>query len=337
MRSTAGWGRPFRLPRCPHWILPAFLAAVFLLPSPASADLVREVRIAIARNNLPLGESLVAKHRAAGGTTPEMLAALSWLGRGALSARQLEKAESHAAETYRLAQELLRGRALDVEKYLPIAVGAAIEVRAQVMTARGERSSAVEYLRRELEKFRETSIRARIQKNIHLLSLEGKPAPTLETGEWLGPKPVPLKALKGKPVLLFFWAHWCGDCRAMAPVVARIGKEFAASGLVLIGPTQRYGYQARGEETTPEKELRYIDEIRQGHYAELAGVPVPVSEENFKLYGASSTPTLVLLDRRGIVRLYNPGEIEYDKLADIVRTVTEKRPASPKAPPESAN
>jgi len=35
-------------------------------------------------------------------------------------------------------------------------------------------------------------------------------------------------------------------------------------------------------------------------------MPVLVSEENFKTYGASSSPTLVLVDRKGIVRLYHP-------------------------------
>ena len=42
--------------------------------------------------------------------------------------------------------------------------------------------------------------------------------------------------------------------------------------------------------------------------------PAPVSEENFRNYGASTTPTLVLIDRAGIVRLYHPGAMTYEEL-----------------------
>jgi len=42
----------------------------------------------------------------------------------------------------------------------------------------------------------------------------------------------------GKPKLLFFWAHWCGDCRAEASILARLKKEYGPKGLVR---PQKYG------------------------------------------------------------------------------------------------
>jgi thioredoxin-related protein len=48
-------------------------------------------------------------------------------------------------------------------------------------------------------------------------------------------------------------------------------------------------------------------------------VPAPISEENFKLYGASTTPTLVLIDRHGVVRMYHPGRMPIDELRAEVR------------------
>ncbi len=285
-----------------------------LLAAAAWANVITDVRQAIAKNNFALGDSVIQKYRSERGVTPEMLEALSWLSRGALAANQLDKADAYAKETQRLALEELKKRPLDSENHLPIALGAAIEVEAQVMSGRGERSAALTFLRTELANYRSTSIRTRIQKNINLLSLEGKAAPALEEREFLGREPVPLASLKGKPVLLFFWAHWCGDCKQEAPILAEIGKEYASKGLVVVAPTQRYGYVARGEEAGPAEETKYIDEVRRKFYADLLNVPAPISEDNFKNYGASTTPTLVLIDRQGIVRLYHPGNMTLEEL-----------------------
>jgi thioredoxin-related protein len=85
-----------------------------------------------------------------------------------------------------------------------------------------------------------------------------------------------------------------------------------------VGPTQTYGYTVRGQIASRQDELKYIDEVRRKFYGELAGMAVPVSEEAFRLYGASTTPTLVLIDRKGTVRLYHPGELSYAELAPRV-------------------
>lgn len=297
------------------------LGTALLLVPAAAADIIRDVRAAIAQDRFEAGEVLIENYRAANGITPEMLAALSWLGRGALAAEEFAAAGRYASETYKLSLEELKKRPLDAERHLPIALGAAIEVQAHVLAAERGRAAALEFLQRELTTYRNTSIRTRIQKNFNLLSLEGKQALPLETSLWLGPEPPSFAALIGRPVILYFWAHWCGDCRYQAPILARLKQEYGGRGLAIIGPTQRYGYMARGQDATPEQELRYIEEIRKTHYAELADMPVPVSEENFKNYGASTTPTLVLIDREGIVRLYHPGKMAYEELAPLVDAV----------------
>jgi thiol-disulfide isomerase/thioredoxin len=290
------------------------LIPVGLLAATAWANVINDVREAAAQNNFALGDSIIQKYRNSQGVTPEMIVALSWLGRGALAAKRFDKADSYAKETYRLAMEELKKRPLDADDELPIALGAAIEVEAQVLAAHGDRSGAVVYLKTELAKYQATSIRTRIQKNINLLSLEGKLAPALDEREFLGSTPKPLAVLKGKPVVLFFWAHWCGDCKQEAPILAEIEKEYAAKGLVVVAPTQRYGYVARGEEAAAADETKYIDEVRHKYYSDLLNVPAPISDENFKKYGASTTPTVVLIDRQGIVRLYHPGTMTLEEL-----------------------
>jgi thiol-disulfide isomerase/thioredoxin len=284
---------------------------------PAQAQLVRAVRAAAAAQDFARGEQLIAADRAARGVTPEMILALSWLARGAQAAQAWDRAEKYAAETRALALAELRKRPLDAHTELPVALGASIEVQAHALAARGARGEALLFLRQELKRWRNTSLRARIQKNAHLLGLEGKPAPALEVKEYLGARPATLAELKGKPVLLFFWAHWCGDCKQQAVALEKLQQEFGSQGLVILGPTQRYGYLAGGAEATPQQELAYIAEVRKNFYGMLR-MDVPVSAENFNAWGASTTPTLALVDRGGIVRLYHPGKMPYAELATAV-------------------
>jgi thiol-disulfide isomerase/thioredoxin len=298
------------------------LTALLALASlSAAGQVIGDVREAIADRDFAHAEKYIQNYRAKNGVTPELLEALSWLGRGELDANQYDQAERSAAETRKLALQELARRGMDDERHLPIALGASIEIHAQVLAARGARGEAIVFLRRELAAYRNTSIATRIQKNINLLSLEGKPAPALDVTQWLGAKPVPLSQLKGHPVLLFFWAHWCGDCKAEVPELARLVAQYQSKGLVLIGPTQHYGYAAGGDDASRDEETRYIDAVRNRYYAALPGMSVPVSEENFQRFGASTTPTLVLVDRQGIVRLYHPGAMLYSQLASKLAEV----------------
>src|SRR5262249_22239853 len=154
----------------------------------------------------------IAEH----GAAPDALEALSWLGRGALARKRLDEANRFAMETYGLSLEALKTRKLDDEPRLPIALGAAIEVPAHVLSQRGQRSDAIYLLRRALGEYRSTSIRTRLQKNLNQLTLEGLPAPPYDVSEYVGARPPTIKELNGRPAILFFWAHWCPDCKAMA-------------------------------------------------------------------------------------------------------------------------
>jgi thiol-disulfide isomerase/thioredoxin len=283
--------------------------------------LANDVKDMVARNDLAAAERAVRASQREAGSTPEFAAALSWLARGELLAKQFDRADAYAVETRKLADQLLHTHKLDSDPWLPMAVGAAIEVHAQVLAARGERGDAVDFLRAQVALFGTSSIGERIEKNLNLLSLEGKPAPALDELEWLGAKPPALGALRGHPVLLFFWAHWCVDCKAEAPILAEIQKLYGPKGLVLIAPTRYYGYVAQGQDAARVVEKRYIETVRRQFYAALGDVPVPLSNANFLKYGASTTPTLVLIDSAGVVRLYHPGNLSGPDLAARIQAV----------------
>ena len=288
------------------------------------ASLVNDVRTLIARHDLAAADLQVRAYQQRAGATPELAAAVSFMARGALDARSYDQADRYAMETRKLSDALLAGRKLDAEPWLPLALGAAIEVHAQVLAARGERPEAVEYLRAQLRSFAATSIGERIRKNINLLDMLGKPAPELAKPEWLGARPPTLAALRGHPVLLFFWAHWCPDCKSEVPILANLLQKYAARGLVLIGPTKLYGYAAGGEDASPAAEKLYIEKVRREFYAALPAMPVPLSAANFLNYGASTTPTIVLVDSRGMVRFYHPGALPEAALAARIEEILKK-------------
>ena len=284
-------------------------------------DPVPAVREAVAKKDFKGAEVLLDDYRIERGTTPELVDGLSVLAQGLNAAGERDHAARVARTTYDLANKLLLVRPVDQEPRVPVALGRAIEIMAQANARRGATEEALVFLDSELETYRGTSIEKRIQRNINLISLEGSVAPPLDLSEHLGGPSPALAALKGRVVLLFFWAHYCADCKAQAPVLARLAEKYRGDGLAIVAPTQRYGYVAEGKDAAPAVETPYIDEVRRTHYPALADVPVPLSEANHRRYGVSSTPTIVLLNRDGRVALYHPGTMTEAELDTELRAL----------------
>jgi thiol-disulfide isomerase/thioredoxin len=305
----------------------ALMAAVGGLVAYAAAPTFVSLVVSdLSAGNFAAANKDLDLYRAAKGATPEYIEALSWVGRADLAARNFAAAQQNTAEVRRLCAVELTHHKLDAEPHLPLALGAAIEVDAQALAAQNRRDEAILMLREELQRWQGTSIATRVQKNINLLSLEGKPAPTLDVSQWIaGHKAAPLAAHRGHPVLLFLWAHWCPDCKAEIPIVQKLMAAYGPLGLVVVAPTQHYGYVAGGADASPAVETKYIGEVFAKYYAGLGPVEIPLSEDNFRRFGVSTTPTIVLIDANGIVRLYNPGAASYETLASRIESMMRTR------------
>ena len=117
--------------------------------------------------------------------------------------------------------------------------------------------------------------------------LEGKPGEDFEL-PLLDGGTVKLSDLKGKTVVLDFWATWCGPCRMAMPVVGKVTEEFADKGVVLYTVNQR-------EEA--EAVQKYLQSTKLNPKVALD------KEGKVSLaYGARSIPTIVLIGADGVIR-----------------------------------
>ena len=268
--------------------------------STQAADLVRGVRSKISAGDLATGIAQVEDYRNTTGVDAEYLDAIGWLARGAEMLRRPDLARFYIAE---LRREIPVEKAEHLTPY-----GAAIEVEGRLLAATDGRGAAIRYFQQQLDRATAPSLRSRISKNINLLSLEGQAAPPVES-----------VVFRNKPVLLYFFAEWCGDCKAQSPSLGRVWQKFKARGLDLVAVTRLYGGPST-KPYTPDEEKQQVDKVWKETYAALEGVPVVISTEAMVRYGASATPTFALVDRKGLVRLYTPTRLSE---ADLSRRIEE--------------
>ena len=132
----------------------------------------------------------------------------------------------------------------------------------------------------------------------------GPPAPGLSLADLRGQaaadfklksldgKEYSLQGLRGKAVLLDFWATWCAPCRKDLPMFEKLHQEFKTKGLVLLGLNV-------GEEK--DVVVKFLQTARLSYPIALT------SGETQQSYSVSAFPTVVLIDRQGKIVVYHVG------------------------------
>ncbi len=149
------------------------------------------------------------------------------------------------------------------------------------------------YLERALKLNPNDSNLKRLMKSCELV---GKPAPEISGTDLLTGKPIKLSDLKGKVVLIDFWASWCGPCRGEIPNMVRVYKTYKDKGLEILGVSLDNANMA-------EKLKKFCADNGMTWPQIYEGLGWNVTPR--KAYGFDAIPFMVLVDKEGVIRMVN--------------------------------
>jgi len=231
------------------------------------------------------------------GVTPEYIEPTpGWRG-AALNARELRTRHRRNAKTNERHGRLSNssGVRLDAEPHLPLALGRSLEVQSQTLAARGQRAQATAVLQNALRSYGNTSIRARLQKNLNLLSFRGQGgARAFTPTSFLDRNRPCLRSLKVRPCCFFSGRTGVWTAKPKPPSLRNCALN-CAERIDRRGPTRLYGvYGTSGKCCAQAMNWPTSTLFATASTLDCSTCRFPSASTTSTCNGASTTPTLVL-------------------------------------------
>ncbi len=135
-------------------------------------------------------------------------------------------------------------------------------------------------------------------------------APEIFVRDWIDQKPATLASLRGRVVLLDFWATWCTPCRVALPYMNDWQARYKNRGLTILALTQYRG-SSNGRAGSAGGELSLLRRFKRAEGMSYA-VGVDGTGATSASYNVTTIPTAFLIDKRGRVRFISVGATETD-------------------------
>jgi peroxiredoxin len=124
---------------------------------------------------------------------------------------------------------------------------------------------------------------------------------------------VRLSDLRGQPVLINFWASWCGPCRAEMPHIQAAFEDHADDGLVVLGVDQL---------ESPPSVAQFVEQFQL-----TFPIPLDADGEVSAAYQARALPTTFFVDADGIIRDTFTGPMSSGLIQSKLETILASRPS----------